>query len=410
MGLFKRNKTETETKTISLNSSLTDLLSFFGADDILELDTPSLNAATYYACMQIRCNAIAKLPLMVMKATGEGTDVFKDHSLYELLRYRPNSFTNSHDFLFATEYQRLEYGDAFWVKKFSKGKITAIYLLDSSLVSIFIDDIGLLGDYSVYYLYNDPKKGQIIYREEEICHFKNFTLNGIQGTSIKKYISGILQQEKMAVNVLNNKYKNGLQDPIIVEYAGDLNEARQTKIQKKFAALGGPKNAGKVVPIPSDFKAVQLTTKLVDNQFFELNGLNSRNIANAFGVKSFQLNDLTESTYSNIEQQNRAFYSDTMQNVLTTYELETTYKLLPSFERDEGIFTAFNVDAMLRSDIESRYNAYRTGIEAGYITIAEVRKKENLPFIPGTDKLIFGNGAAIPVSQIGNQYDGKGGE
>ena len=410
MGLFKRNKTETETKTISLNSSLTDLLSFFGVDDILELDTPSLNAATYYACMQIRCNAIAKLPLKVMKQTGEGTDVFYDHSLYELLRYRPNPFTNSHDFLFATEYQRLEYGDAFWVKKFSKGKITAIYLLDSSLVSIFIDDIGLLGDYSVYYLYNDPKKGQIIYREEEICHFKNFTLDGIQGTSIKKYISGILQQEKMAVNVLNNKYKNGLQDPILVEYAGDINEERQKKIQKKFAALGGPKNAGKVVPIPSDFKAVQLTTKLVDNQFFELNGLNSRNIANAFGVKSFQLNDLSKSTYSNIEQQNRAFYSDTMQNVLTTYELETTYKLLPSFERNEGIFTAFNVDAMLRSDIESRYNAYRTGIEAGYITIAEVRKKENLPFIPGTDKLIFGNGAAIPVSQIGNQYKGKGGE
>ena len=149
---------------------------------------------------------------------------------------------------------------------------------------------------------------------------------------------------------------------------------------------------------------------MVDNQFFELNGLNSRNIANAFGVKSFQLNDLTKSTYSNIEQQNRAFYSDTMQNVLTTYELETTYKLLPSFERNEGIFTAFNVDAMLRSDIESRYNAYRTGIEAGFIQISEVRKKENLPFVPGTDKLIFGNGAAIPVTQIGNQYNAKGGE
>lgn len=408
MGIFKKN--HTETKSISLNPTLTEIMSFFGIDDISNINPESLNAITYFACMQIRCNAIAKLPLKVMKETEDGTNEAKTHPLYDLLRFRPNPFVNAHDFLFATEFQRLEYGDAFWVKEMHKGKISAIYLLNSKCVQILIDDIGLLGKNQVYYLYNDPKEGQIVYRENQICHFKNFTLNGIQGTAIKKYINNVLQQEKMGVNVVNNKYKNGMQDPIIVEYAGDLNEVKQTKIKKKFESLSGPQNAGKVVPIPSDFKAIQLTTKLVDNQFFELNGLNARNIANAFGVKSFQLNDLTKSTYSNIEQQNRAFYSDTMQNVLTTYEQEITYKLCADFERKEGLFTSFNVDALLRSDIESRYNAYKAGIDGGFIQIAEVRKKENLPHIAGTDKLIYGNGAAIPVDQIGKQYQPEGGE
>lgn len=146
----------------------------------------------------------------------------------------------------------------------------------------------------------------------------------------------------------------------------------------------------------------------MNSQFFELNGLTTRHIANAFGVKSFQLNDMEKSTYSNIEQQNRAFYSDTMQNVLTAFEQEATYKLL-STEEQEKLFIKANADVYLRADIEARYNAYQTGITGGFLQIAEARKRENLPFIPGTDKLILGNGAAIPLDMLGSQYD-KGGD
>ncbi len=404
MGIFSRKKNQIQHETISTNPTIKEIAAFFGVDDIAEIGS-SLNATTYYACMQIRCNAVAKLPLKVMQTSDDGAKVMHNHDLFRLLKMRPNPFTTAHDFMFATEFQRLEYGDAFWVKEFSKGKITNLYLLDSTKVSIFVDNTGLLGNNAVYYSYLDSKKGELIYREDEVCHFKNFTLDGIKGTPIKKYIRNIVQQEQYSTNVVNKRYKSGLQDPIIVEYAGDLDDGRRAKIVKKFSLYGGTQNAGKVIPIPSDFRVTQLSTKLVDNQFFELSGLNSRNIANAFGVKSFQLNDLTKSTYSNIEQQNRAFYSDTMQNALTVYEQEIDYKLFSKEDQESGIYVNFNVDAMLRSDIESRYNAYKTGIEGGFIKISEVRAKENLPFVPGTDMLIVGNGASIPLDQLGKQYE-----
>ncbi len=82
--------------------------------------------------MQIRCNAIAKLPLKLMRETEKGSIKAKEHNLYKLLKKRPNPFTNSHDFIWATEFNRLEYGNAFWVMDANiRGQIQALYLLDS---------------------------------------------------------------------------------------------------------------------------------------------------------------------------------------------------------------------------------------------------------------------------------------
>lgn len=199
-----------------------------------------------------------------------------------------------------------------------------------------------------------------------------------------------------------------MQDPIIVTYTGDLDNVRSQAIKKKFSSLGGAQNAGQVIPIPTDFKVQALETKLVNSQFFELNGLTTRHIANGFGVKSFQLNDMEKSTYANIENQNRAFYSDTMQNVITAYEQEMTYKLLPEYERRKDYDIKGNADVYLRADIAARYAAYKTGISGGFLKIAEARKMENLPYVEGTDNLIIGNGSSIPLEMLGEQYKRKG--
>lgn len=415
MGLFKRKvKNEADAGDRAKTMPIAELNSYFDNSAILDAaGAGTLTAATYYACMLIRCNALAKIPFKVYVSENGGAKTAAAHPLSELLKFRPNPLMTAHDFMWATEFQRLEYGNAFWAYEFSGGKVTALYLFASRSVEILVDDAGILGRRgSVWYMYHDPRKGELLYPSDRILHFKNFAANGIKGTSVKQYMFNVITQEKYAQQVVNERYSKGLQDPIIVVYTGDLNDARKDSIKKKFAKLGGAQSAGQVIPIPSDFDVKQLETKLVNSQFFELNGLTTRHIANAFGVKSFQLNDMEKSTYSNIEQQNGAFYSDTLQNVLTAYEQEITYKLLTSDERQKGTYVKAYTDVLLRSDTRTRYAAYSEAIRGGFLQIAEVRQKEELPFIPGTDKLIFGNGAAVPVDQIGIQYSsaGKGGE
>lgn len=393
-----------EVVTIDTNPTLQEIHRFFNSN-IGNIGS-NLNCATYYACMLIRCNAFAKLPMSVMRYTKDkGSVVFTEHPLYELLHLRPNPQMSAFHFKWATEYMKLDTGNAYWFYLFNGGRITNLKLLDSLRMKIFIDDMGIVGPQDeVYYRYQDPKHGELIYKSSQICHFKNFATDGIDGHSIKHYLYSTITSEQYAQNVIDDKYKSGMQDPIIVEYSGDFNDARKEKIIAKFKAMGGSQNAGKVVPIPSDFKVTQLETKLVNAQFFELQGLTTRRIANAFGVKNFQLNDMEKSTYNNVESQNKAFYSDTLQPELEAYEQEITYKLIPEFQRKEGLYAHVNVDALLRSDIKSRYEAHQIGISTGFETIAEAREYENKPFIPGTDKLIIGNGAAIPLEQLGMQY------
>lgn len=406
-----RNEASTDGNTLSTNPTLSEIEKFFHIN-LEGISSTKLTSSTYYSCMLIRCNAIAKLPLKIYASDEKkGDREVKNHPLYKLLKLRPNEFMSAHDFIWATEFQRLEYGNAFWVFDYKKGSINSLYLLDSTRVTIYVDEGHICNDkHSVYYVYEDSKKGELIYTNDNIVHFKNFATNGIKGTSIKKYMADIIENEQYANKVVKGKYQSGLQDPIVVKYIGDLNEAKQQKIKKKFADLGGAKNAGKVIPIPSEFDVSQLETKLVNSQFFQLQGLNTRQIANTFGVKGFQLNDMEKSTYNNIEQQNKAFYCDTMQNVLTIYEQEIQYKLLTTEERDEKeYYPKFNVDSMLRADIQSRYSAYSTAINDGWKSRAEVRKIEGLPFIEGTDELTVGNGASIPLKLLGKQYL-KGGD
>lgn len=400
-----------DTPAIGANPTMAEIMRFFNVDDISQIAPSGLTAATYYACMVIRCNALARLPLKIKKKTKDGgAEDLRNHTLFDLLHLRPNPFMSIHDMLWATEFQRLHYGNAFWVWTGRGAKFRGLYLLDSTRVQIVVDDAGILSDpNAVYYLYTDGRSGQYIYRSDEIVHFKNFARGGIAGESIRKYLNGIIANEQYAQNVISNKYKSGLQDPVVVTYTGDLNKEREGKLRKKFEQLGGVKHAGKVIPIPVDFDIKTLQTRLVDAQFAEMNTLNARQIANAFGVKSFQLNDLEKSTYSNIEQQNTAFYTDTLLNVITVYEQEMDYKLLFDFERENGTYISFNPDVILRADLLTRYQAYSTGVNNALLKISEVRAKEDLPFVEGTDKLIFGNGAAIPFDDLGKQYE-KGGE
>lgn len=399
--LIKNELTESETAEIAEGmtlSQLTDIIRQSGGNDLL-------CSSTYYTCMLIRCNALAKMPIQIKKMDGDNVVEDKKHILNRILGLKPNPYQTIHDFLWQSEFNRLHYGNSFWYMKNDGTKQRELYCLNPTAVSIMIDDIGLLDKKNaVYYVYSYGVDNQTIFTVDEMSHFKNYPINGIKGRSVKRYLSDTIQSEIKSTNVLNEKLDGGLQDPVVVEYVGDMDEAREKRVQAKFQSLSGVKNAGKVLPIPSEFKASVLETKLVNNQFFQLRGFTTKQIANAFGVKGFQLNDLDSGTYNNVEQQNKVFYSDTMQDVFTMYEQEMQDKLLTIEEKDAGYFIAFDLDAVLRSDFATRIASNVAAINGSVYTVAEVRKSEGKKYIEGTDRLINGNGASIFFDQIGSQY------
>jgi phage portal protein BeeE len=78
-------------------------------------------------------------------------------------------------------------------------------------------------------------------------------------------------------------------------------------------------------------------------------------------------------TYTNIEQEQIAFTRYT----LSQYYVEIEQNLSALLPR--GTEARLNIDALLRADSLTRYQAHQISLAAGFKTIDEVRRDEKLP-------------------------------
>lgn len=372
----------------------------------------ALKEATVYACIKILAESLSKLPLKTYREDENGVNKAVKHYLYKLLKLRPNPYMSASDFAKCNETQRNIYGNAYVnIETDEKGRIVAFWPIDASRVRIWIDDIGLFSSKNHIWYEVDVGTERRKLMPNEILHFKSgVTLDGIVGVPPLDYLRATVENAAAAGRFINNFYKQGLQVKGIVQYVGDLNPEAQKKFREKFEEMSsGLKNSHRIalMPIGYEFKPISLT--MSDAQFLENTELTIRQIATAFGIKMHQLNDLSRATHTNVAEQQRQFYVDTLLPILTMYEQEMTYKLFLDSELDAGYYVKFNVDSILRADIKTRYEAYAIGIQNGFLEPDEARAKEDLPPRPGGNQLIV-NGNYIPLTMVGQQYMKGGGD
>ncbi|HAT4071048.1 phage portal protein [Clostridium perfringens] len=368
----------------------------------------ALKENTVYICTKIRAESIGKLSLKVYKEREE----YKEHELYYLLKYKPNPLMNSINFWKCIEAQRTLKGNAYaYIERNKKGKVTGIYPIDSDNVTKVIDDSNFLSSLSkVWYIVIDNKGIKHKLYSDEILHFiGDITLDGLIGIAPLEYLKCTVENGRATQEFVNKFFKNGLSTKGVIQYVGDLDEKAKRTFRKEFESMSnGLENAHSVSLLPLGYQFQPLSLSMADAQFLENSKLTKREIAAAFGMKSYHLNDLERATFNNLTEQQKDFYITTLQPSLTNYEQEMQDKLFSQYETLKDVRVEFNVDTILRSDIKTRYESYRIGIQSGFLSPNEVRKKENLPAKEGGDELLA-NGNMIPIIMAGKQYL-KGGD
>jgi len=104
-------------------------------------------------------------------------------------------------------------------------------------------------------------------------------------------------------------------------------------------------------------------------------------IARAAGIDPEELGVSTTSrTYSNQFDRRKAFLDFTLGPYLTAIE----QRLSLGDVTKRGYYVRFDLDAFLRSDTKSRYEAYKLGLEVGAIVQEEIRPMEDKPDIPAS--------------------------
>ncbi|MCA1841968.1 MAG: phage portal protein, partial [Actinobacteria bacterium] len=109
--------------------------------------------------------------------------------------------------------------------------------------------------------------------------------------------------------------------------------------------------------------------------------LNREEVCACFDVPPPVVHILDHATYSNITEQMRSLYRDTMAPHLAATESVLDHQLAPDF--GGGLYAEFLMDEVLRGAFEARSQAYREAINAGWLQPSEVRALENLPPSPG---------------------------
>jgi hypothetical protein len=121
-----------------------------------------------------------------------------------------------------------------------------------------------------------------------------------------------------------------------------------------------------------------------DAQFLETRKFTRSEIAGIYLVPPHKIGDLEHATFSNIEHQSLDFVVNTLRPWLVRWEQAISARLIGEVER-KSIFAEFNVDGLLRGDIQSRYQAYSVARNWGWLSRNDIRRMENMNMIEGGD-------------------------
>ena len=374
---------------------------------------------TYNICLKVISETLGKLPFKFYQKTENGKIQPPNNSAAYCLCQRPNEFYSPTVFWTAVEMNRLHHGNAYVYiqrelvpkkagrKQLVEEKIVGLWLMPSNRVRIKVDTQGFFGGVGdIYYEYQDEYTNQFyIYPAQDVLHFKtSHTYNGIKGKPMREIIVDTLSGSLKSQNFMNKLYEDNLTASGYIESTFDVNDATLAKRASDFASkIKGGENIGRIGVLPPGLKFTPINIKPTDAQFFELRKYTSLQIAGCFGVKPTQINDYDKSSYNSGEQQNLAYYTDTILWIVKQYEEEINYKMLSRQELMDGYYFKMNYNVILRTDSKTQTENITRLINSGAYNINEARDMLDLPHVDGGD-INAVNGTYIPVKDVGKQY------
>lgn len=121
----------------------------------------------------------------------------------------------------------------------------------------------------------------------------------------------------------------------------------------------------------TDFEV--LSSNAAESQLVEAQTAGLTEAANILGLPPYYLGAPNASrTYSNVEEENLQLIKFSIQPIAERIEAAFSDLLV------RGQTAKFKYDSMLKTDTTSRYNSYAVGITNGFLSVDEVRDRENL--------------------------------
>lgn len=343
----------------------------------------AMRVSAVYSCVRLIAGAVASLPLHVYERGGADDRKRIDHPYARYLNREPSPSWPAGAWWEFVLIQMLLRGDSFcYIQRGRSGQVTGLMPLRHSQVVVrkVLSDNPRQAP-TLRYLVNGDN-GAFGCDAADMLHFPGMGFNGERGMSVIEHgaRSGIgiaISADDHAANF----FGQGTKIDHVVKATGKMGENTQQAFLDAWRRKYTGKNATGVPLILTEGLDIQeLTMTAKDAQLLESRKWQVEDIARAFGAPNHMINSTTGSTSwgSGIEQMSIGFVTYTLQPHLNRIEGELNRKLFQG-----STFAEYSAAGLMRGDHAGRSDYYSNALggtqAAGWMTVNEVRRLENLP-------------------------------
>lgn len=342
--------------------------------------TTAMQLSTVYKCVRAISETVAMLPLHVYRRLDRGKERAPEHPVAQLLR-RPNRWQTSMQWLEMIQGHATLLGNGYSEIVYDgRGMPVELIPLHPLRTTVEVTDSGL-----PRYLTRDERGNERTLLFGQVLHLAGFATDGYVGLNPIEAEREAIAAGMTARDFGARFFGNSARPPLWIEmpagakFADD--DARRRFTAQFHEAYAGS-NAGKAPVMDQGMKLHQITVSNVDSQWLESRKYSDIDICGLWRVPPHKIGILDRATWGNIEHQALEWVTDCIMPWARRWELA----LQRDLDFGDAYFPEYLLDALLRGDTKTRYEAYGKGINDGWLMRNEARERENLNPIDGLDE------------------------
>ncbi len=326
--------------------------------------------AAVWSAVSLISDTIGTLPVDVYYRDGNNRELFRPKPSWVA---QPDvNFPGHSTFYKSVLVSLLIDGNAF-VRIFSnpRGEVVNLVVLNPHQVEVSRNGLGRL----MFTVVGEDKP----LSSEEVIYIPDLLKPGtIRGVSRVTAMKENLALGKSLEMYAANFFGNGTTLQGIIEYPNALTQEQSESLRSSFdnAHKGWRKSQRTgILSGGATFKSTQADPE--KSQALEARRMAVEDVARIWRIPSHMLNLPGTNTYSSVEQNLISFTTHTLRPYVALLE-ESFSPLMARYPGGAESFLRFNMNGLLRADIQSRFSAYSTGIQSGFLTINDIRGWEEL--------------------------------
>lgn len=339
-------------------------------DEITVNENTALTFTAVWSAVRCISGTVASLPMQTYMRLGDVKQSAREHPLYTLLHDLPNNETSAFLFWETIAQHLLLWGNSYAeIVRDNLGRVVGLYQLLPNMMYVHRDTATQQLVYTYSY-----SGGTVDLSPFDVLHIPGLSFDGLIGYSPIQIAKRAITLGMAAESFGQLYYERGATPPYAIVHPGVLGDAGRDYLQQYVQD-----RAIKRMPpvLEEDIKITEFKMDADSSQFLASRQHSINDIARFFNIPASKIGgSAPNNTYANIEAQNTAFIQDSIAPWLKRIEQEVNRKLFIGTD----YYAEFNLDAYLRGDTTTRYQAYAVASgNAPWLTVNDIRAKENLP-------------------------------